>query len=172
MEKNDFPSLFYTIWTKRAKNQDNLVQEYLQFMEYWSKRILAIPNNSSNFSEYFSYILSIDNPLRIDYFCLESLTLESQRICNAAMRLFHKRTIEDALGKFVLSIKINPSNEVAYWNLARIYSLSNDYRKSIDSYKKALEMITERKLRKKLLQELDNYLSTRQSPTEPIQIRY
>ena len=120
-----------------------------------------------------NYILSrsLENK-EIQCFSSEILVVESQKLCNQGLKAFQDSNFEFALRLLEKSIRINPSNELSYWNLARIYGMKNERVKALEFYQNTGKLLGDRKLRKKWIEERDDFRKSHKVPNEPLQIRY
>jgi len=173
MRSSNFPALLFSNWIKWSKNTQNLRLEVQRFTEYWKKRILNVLNDHSIPDPEFSYLQTTTSQLSdISCFCIELLVLESQKLCNQAMKAFQESDLTKARGIFETAIRVNPSNELAYWNLARIHGNNNNRRRAIEYYQLAGNLLRRSKWEKLWRTEREQFRKNHEVPNEPLQIRY
>ncbi|TFG19193.1 MAG: methyltransferase domain-containing protein [Promethearchaeota archaeon] len=173
MIAHNFPSLMFSNWMKWSKLTQNLSLEVQRFIEYWKKRILTVLDENTNPENKFSYLLSTTPQVSdIACFSVELLGLESQKLCNQAMKAFQKADLTMAQDILETSIRVNPSNELAYWNLARIYGIKKNHRRALEYYHMTGSLLKNSKWEKLWRTERDQFRKNHLVPKEPLQIRY
>ncbi len=173
MIAHNFSSLLYSNWTKWSKLTQNLNLEVQRYKQYWKKRILKILDEKANPETKFSYLLSTTpNISDVSCFCFEFLALESQKLCNQAMKAFQESELPIAQDILEIAIRVNPSNELAYWNLARIHGVNNNHRKALEYYEMTGNLLKNSKWENTWRTERDHFRKNHIVPKEPLQIRY
>ena len=166
-------SLYFSNWVNWKKGTYDFNQLLLEFYSYWSEKI---KNNllESEFDETeFSYFKTLKTELR-PFFSPEIVVLESLRLANQGLKAFSNGDYEIARKRFSLSLKYNPSNIVALWNISRVLILQKEHKEKILDYYKRTRNNTFGSLKRKVKKEMKMYLENRISKInlKPLQLRF
>ena len=167
-------SLFFSNWVNWKKGTYDFNQLLLEFYSYWSEKIKRNLLESEFDETEFSYFKTLKAELR-PFFSPEIIVLESLRLANQGLKAFSNGDYEIARKRFSLSLKYNPSNMVALWNISRILILQKEHKEKIlDSYKRTMNNITFGSLKRKVKKEMKMYLENRISKInlKPLQLRF
>ncbi len=167
-------SLFFSNWVNWKKSTNDFNLSLLEFYSHWNEKITRnLLENEFDETE-FSYFKSLKPELR-PFFSPEVIVLESLRLANQGLKAFSNADFEKARKHFSLSLKYNPSNVVASWNISRVLILQKESKEKIlDYYEQTKQNITLGSLRRKVKKELKMYLENKISKInlKPLQLRY
>jgi predicted SAM-dependent methyltransferase len=175
LSKIRLPSLLYANWIKWSKSTHNLQLEFNRFLTHWKKRVFKSFNGSVEPEKEYTYLMTqnaLDTNNGTPFFSIEYVTLESQKFCNKGIKKFQIQELIAAKKLFELAIRTNPSNEIAYWNLSRIYGIEKQRRNALEHYQITRDLVQDKRMRKMLIFEVTSYQKTYENPKNPLQIRY
>lgn len=167
-------SLFFSNWVNWKKGTYDFNQLLLEFYSYWSEKIRRNLLESEFDETEFSYFKTLKTELR-PFFSPEIIVLESLRLANQGLKAFSNGDYEIAKKRFSLSLKYNPSNIVALWNISRVLILQKEHKEKIlDYYKRTRNNITFGSLKRKVKKEMKMYLENKISKInlKPLQLRF
>ena len=173
LNEKQFHTLFYSNWIKWSKSTQNFELEFERFMNYWRERITPYFKKENSPVTGLSYIFGttqLDSD--IPCFSIEYLMVESQKLCNKALKLFQEMKLEAAIDVFRQTLRVNPANELAYWNLARIYGMKKKKHYSLEYYQIAQKLMREKTQKRIIWKEAEKFRKTHYIPEIPVQIRY
>lgn len=107
-----------TLWTKSRKDEDS-ENEFASFVERMRKTVREILERPKLRGQLLEYISSLDpTPIEILDLCL--MRQRAGASLNIGILRFHRGDLRGAEESFSESLKMDPQNPLAHWNLARI----------------------------------------------------
>jgi tetratricopeptide (TPR) repeat protein len=107
-----------TLWTRSRKEKDS-ENEFASFVERMRKTVREILERPELRGQLLEYVSSLDpTPIEILDLCL--MKLRASASLNIGILRFHRGDLRGAEESFSESLKMNPQNPLAHWNLARI----------------------------------------------------
>lgn len=172
--REKFHKKIFTLWIKRKK-EIGKYEDRSNFLLQLEELILDILEGGSRYyKERLSYIANLE-PTDLLIFDFDLVFLEAKELFNLGVKQFHKKDFTKAMNTFLQSSKINPSNPLVYWNIARLNCiLKSGNHIIIDNYEKALKLIKNRESRVKIETELQQIKEGKKEliPKEPISEDY
>ncbi|MHA1744641.1 MAG: methyltransferase domain-containing protein [Promethearchaeota archaeon] len=175
LETHASPGKFLALWMKWKKDPQNSYVSFLQFQEYWEKKLSRFFQEgvkSSDSLRYFEHLTG--EPC--EYFAFELIELHVLKITNLGIKTFAHGQYSEAVTHFLHATRFNPGCVLCYWNLARLTLVMNGKKAKSEArkwYHQALLHIHDRKLSRTITTEL-NFVTAGQSDhieKIPIQIR-
>jgi len=169
----DFSSGLYENWKSWKKNENKSMYDIFSFYNHWISKIKKCLLSDAKIEPMFNFIESLDKN-EFDYFCFEQVDILSLKTTNLGLKYFSNGNLEKAKELFLEALKLQPSDPVSSWNLARLLKDSKDKERVLSYYKLAISNIITRKHKKKIRQEI-KYLKNGKGkaiPLEPIEIRF
>jgi hypothetical protein len=175
LETHASPGKFLALWMKWNKDPRKSFVSFLQFQEYWEKKLSRFFQEgvkSPDSLRYFEHLAG--EPC--EYFAFEIIELHALKSTNRGIKAFAHTQYSEAVAHFLHATQLNPGCALCYWNLARL-TLVMDGKNSQSVARKwyhlALLHMQDRKLSRPIKTEL-NFLKASQSDNIeniPIQIR-
>lgn len=154
VETNIHKKLF-TLWMKRKKNARKIKQEFQEFIQHITAKMRDTFKKGN--LRRVEYLLTLDQT-NIPLFDFNIISEHAIRHFNIGVKQFHKEKLSEAFKNIKKTIKINPKNPLAYWNLAKLRILLNHKKsKIIQEYEKAYTLMKNKKYSKKIKKE-SNYI--------------
>ncbi len=174
LEKINSPSLFLSNWIKWKKLPDNIHFSLVKFHLYWGERIKKALTEDFDWKETFSFFLSQSSNHQ-QFFSLEIIAFSSIKYTNLGIKSFTENDLDSAEKMFKHSLRINPDNLVALWNLARllIKQGNENLEQILLLYKKAIVNSKNRTQKRKIRKEKNQFINDNFVIKDilPIQIR-
>ncbi|OLS14313.1 MAG: SAM-dependent methyltransferase [Promethearchaeota archaeon CR_4] len=170
LEKNS-PALFLVNWMHWKKSTTPLFFSLSKFYAHWVKRIEESIGMKEVNAREFQYLLAGEGAERAEYFSPEMISLQAMKVFNQGIKHFSLQNFAQAKLSFLRAVQLEPTNGLNYWNLARIFIQFNAGGEKVEGYfHLAIRNVKNRKLRKKIRRELEEYHTSGKSSLQPIQI--
>ena len=166
----DFHKKLLTLWSKSKKTIGKTNADFLSFVKRLESLILTMLDSESDYRERLRYIANL-KPTEVDIFNFHVIQLKARVLFNMGIRRFHKKEHDNSLELFLSSVKLNPEQTLAYWNLARLGFILKDEDEMIkEHYQKALSTAKDKKIYMSIKKELESFKDKRidSIPREPI----
>jgi len=155
--------------SKFISRQEGLVLELIETAEALEAGGVGGAENTENAVrerlEYLSSLPMVD----ITVFSFYFVQLQARILFNRGVKSFHAGDLEEALGLFEGSARINPDNPLAYWNMARLGGLLSKGDGWISGmYGRAKVLVGGGKAGKVLDDEMKNYGAGEDVKAEPL----
>lgn len=154
LAKKELHKKVFSLWIKSKKRVGEVDREFENFIGRVEFLLLDILSSQAESKERLKYIMHLE-PTDIEIFDFYLVCMEAKKLFNMGVKYFLKRRSSKALNLFLKSSKINPDNPLVYWNMARLSCiLKLEKYEIIGSYEKALNLIKNKKNRRKIETEL------------------
>ncbi len=170
LRDNNAPMLFLGNWIRWKKSPMHLFVSLTKFYSHWVKKIEASMRMGEVNERDFQYLLT-GGTEQVGYFSPEIITICALKHFNQGVKAFSMQDFDHARDHFLHTLKLDPTNALVYWNLARLSIQSKTKRENVQEYYYlAIEQIKKRKLRGIIKKELEGYYETGINYILPIQM--
>jgi len=162
LDKVKFHKKFFSLWKGYKKTIGNTDQEFINLLGNLESLLQNILSGKQYCKKKLGNIISLPSS-EIKFFDIRIILLKARELFNRGIKYFYKRQFSRALKLFLESIKLNPENSLAYWNIGRLKVILNANKNEIiKNYQKTLLLINN-KTKKILKIELNNVFKKRKS---------
>ncbi len=160
-----FHERVFELWTRSKKGLD-VHREFDLFVSRVESLVHDCLKNAPLRTERLEYI-SVLNPRYIALFDLSIVLQEAQKSFSAGVKAFSMKDLAEAESRLTESLRINPSNSLARWNLARISAVSGRSPEVVGRhYRDTLDLMPGVAIRKKVESELNRFSDGRAEANE------
>ncbi len=153
----------FNLWIASKKTL-NVKKDYESFIQRQKEAIKGYLESD----EDLKYLNRLDE-YDIDIFDLKIILSEAKKEFNKGVRDFVGGKYERAMNHFVTSAKMNYSNPLTHWNLARLYSILEKGKIMIDKeYQTVLDSIGDKDIRCTVKKEIGSWEGNGKVPNEPL----
>jgi predicted SAM-dependent methyltransferase/tetratricopeptide (TPR) repeat protein len=146
----------YALWAKSKKSLD-AQQAFSDFAVRLGRDIKDILERPEDRDKTLQYLLSLE-PRHIDLFDMRIVNRDARTLLNLGIRRFSEQGMTEAVESLLESVRLNPMNPVAHWNLARIYvALGRGPEQIADEYEQAASLAPTMSVRKTITGEAREY---------------
>lgn len=143
----------FTLWMKSRKGSGS-EEEFESFTEKLSKTVLEIFDRPESRERILEYVSSLE-PIPITVFDLCLIKQEARSVLNVGILKFHRGDLRGAVEQFNQSVRMDPGNPLAHWNLARIGIATGISEELIlKHYSEAMSLIRAATVKRKLEKEM------------------
>jgi len=138
-----------TLWTRSRKEKDS-ENEFASFVERMRKTVRAILERPELRGQLLEYVTSLDpTPIEILDLCL--MKQRASASLNIGILRFHRGDLRGAGESFSESLKMDPQNPLAHWNLARIgIAIGHPDDTILHHYAESISLVNNQRIRNQL----------------------
>jgi len=141
-----------TLWIRSRKEKDS-ENEFTSFVERTKKTVREVLDHPELRGRFLEYVTSLD-PTPIEVFDLCLIKQRAGASLNIGILQFHKGDLREAEKSFAESLRMNPQNPLAHWNLARIgIALGSSSESILDHYVQSISTVEDQRVRSRLEKE-------------------
>lgn len=157
LRDNNAPMLFLGNWIRWNKSPIHLFFSLTKFYSHWVKKIEDSIRIGTVNERDFQYLLTSGTE-QVNYFSPEIITISALKHFNQGVKAFSMQDFDQAKVHFLQTLKLDPSNSFAYWNLARLSKHFKGGGEKIQKYYHlAMTFVMKRTLRRTIKRELEGY---------------
>jgi predicted SAM-dependent methyltransferase len=153
LSRLDLHYRLFTLWTNSKKGR-NFDRDFEAFVERMAEEIRALLSDSKTMQHKLAYISSLQ-PTPIAALDRKLVLWEAERWHSAGLKAYCEGQFEEAIGKFERSLRMNASNVLGHWNLARL--TRHEHREAAEirrHYESAQAMASSRAVRERISKEM------------------
>lgn len=146
------------LWLKSRKGRGS-DDEFESFVHKLSRTVEEILDRPESRERVLEYVSSLDPiPIAVLDICL--IRQEARAMLNIGVLKFHRGDLRGAEELFTKSLRMDPQNPIAHWNLARIgaaFEISDEV--VLNHYSEAISLISVATVKRKLEKEMSRFSS-------------
>lgn len=142
--KYNFPSILNYSFTEIPEfvgEQKRLYQTIKKIGKSSIKNLLNSSKRTSTIESLSKMNKKLKTHHKIDFFSEQMLIMKANLLFRQGAKEFILKNYKKAINKFEDSIKLHRDQILSYWNLARLYKLSNDKEQSKIYYKNTIDIL-------------------------------